>query len=247
LDAREQDSSSGEGLFSTTQWSIVLAAGDSRNPEADTALTALFETYWYPVYGRIRQTHFGVDDARDLTQGFFVHLLEKNALAVARPDRGRFRSFLRTTLRNYLINENEREGARKRGGGQKPLAMDFAEGEKRYGREPKHRQDPEKLFERQWARTVLSNALERLRSEFETSPERHRWHRLENVLTGEPTGQRYRDLAEELGMSESAVKVSVHRLRKRYGEVLRDEVARTVGDRADIDEEVRYLLTVVRS
>ena len=235
------------GLFSTTQWSLVLAAGDSQNPNAEQALTALLETYWYPVYARIRQSQHGIDDARDLTQGFFLHLLEKKALGAARPERGRFRSFLRTMLRNYVINESVRERARKRGGAQRVLQLDFAEGEERYGSESEYGQDPEKLFERRWAREVLGSALKRLRAEVEASPQRHRWHRLEEVLTDATGGQRYRDLAEELGMSESAVKVSVHRLRKRYGALLREEVARTVGDRADIDDEVRYLLSVVRS
>jgi len=139
---------SGGGLFATTQWSLVLAAGDSRSPDSHEALAALCESYWYPVYAWIRHLGNDADSARDLAQGFFAFLLEKNVLKVARPDRGRFRGFLKTSLRHFLSHEREREQARKRGGGQPALSLDFDTAESRYSLEPSHEQTPEVLFEK---------------------------------------------------------------------------------------------------
>ena len=242
-----KESGSTGGLFPTTHWSLVLAAGDSRNPTARQALATLCETYWSPVYVLIRCRGYDLDEARDLTQSFFLKILEHGSLKVASPDRGRFRAFLRTTLRNYLIDERLREGTQKRGGESPRLPLDLAETEASLAVELARDRDPEKAFEIRWARTLLSRALDRLRAELEQSADAGRWRRLEPLLTGDSHSGTYQEIARELEMTESAVKVAVHRLRKRYGEALRAEVAQTVSSKEEVDDEVRYLLAVVDS
>jgi RNA polymerase sigma-70 factor (ECF subfamily) len=234
-------------LFATTNWSLVVAAGSLDDPGARDALEVLCQRYWYPVYALVR--HFGhrPDRAEDLTQGFFLSLLERRSLQAADQDRGRFRSFLKTLLRNYLTNEHTRKNTRKRGGNARTLRVDFADAEARYGAEASPKGSPEATFERRWARAVLSRGLEKLRAELRDSPDAERWKRLEPFLTGNSGASTYRKVAAELGLSESAVKVAVHRLRKRYGKALRAEVAQTVSTPEDVDEEVRYLLIVVDS
>jgi len=235
------------GLFATTHWSLVVAAGDSQHPEARQALAALCETYWSPVYALVRCRGHDPDEARDLTQGFFLKVLDQKSFKVARPDRGRFRAFLRTILRNYLTDERLREEARKRGGDALRLRLDFAETEASLAVELAQRQDPEKAFEIRWAQTLLARALDRLRTELQRSADAERWKRLEPLLTGDAPSGTYKEIATDLEMTESAVKVAVHRLRKRYGEALRAEVAQTVSNPEEVDDEVRYLLTVVDS
>jgi len=237
----------GGGLFATTQWSLVLAAGDSRSPQSREALAALCETYWYPVYALIRHLGHDVDSARDSAQGFFAFLLEKQVLKVARPDRGRFRAFLKTSLRHYLGHERERARAQKRGSGQVPLSLDFDEAESRFRLEPAHEQTPEVLFEKRWARTLMTCALERLRQEAEGSSDRERIRRLEPFLTGPVVDGAYEEVANALGMTVAAVRAAVRRMRKRYGNYLRAEVARTVNVPGEVDEELRYLFSVIRS
>jgi RNA polymerase sigma-70 factor (ECF subfamily) len=234
-------------LFATTNWSLVVAAGEAGQPEARKALATLCELYWYPVYALVR--HFGntAERAEDLTQGFFLDLLERRSIQAAERDRGRFRSFLKVMVRHYLANEHTRQKARKRGGDTQLLSMDFAEAEARYESEKRTEDDPERTFERRWARTVLSRGLERLRAELQDSPDAARWTRLEHLLTGDPSAGRYQEVADELGLSLSGVKMAVRRLRKRYGQALRDEVAHTVADPQCVDDEVRYLLSVVLS
>ncbi len=220
-----------------------MAAGDTRQPEARQALATLCESYWTPVYALIRCQGHGEDQARDLTQGFFLKLLEQRSLKVASPDRGRFRAFLRIMLRNYLTDERLRGETRKRGGGVPHLHLDFAETEASLAVDLARVQDSERAFEVRWARTLLARALGRLRAELEQSADASRWKRLAPLLTGAADPGTYRQIAEDLEMSESAVGVAVHRLRKRYGEALRAEVAQTVSSREEVDDEVRYLLT----
>jgi len=233
-------------VFSTTHWNLVLAAGDSRNPEARQALAALCEIYWSPVYVLIRCRGHGLEEARDLTQSFFLRILERGSLKVASPERGRFRSFLRVTLRNYLNDERIREATQKKGGQSLRIPLDLTEAEASLAVDLVEDRDPEKAFEIRWARTLLSRALDRLRAELGQSADAVRWRRLEPLLTGQSRSG-YKAVARELGMTESAVKVAIHRLRKRYGEALRAEVAQTVSNEEQVDDEVRYLLTVVTS
>jgi RNA polymerase sigma-70 factor (ECF subfamily) len=235
------------GSFSTTQWSLILAAADSQRPDSGRALATLCESYWYPIYVHLRQLRHDPDTARDLTQGFFAHVLEKQIIKVADPERGRFRAFLKSSLRLYLANERHRARAKKRGGGKEPIAVDFADAEAHYRLEPIERYTPETMFERQWARSILRHALERLRKEAQGTSLADRLRYFEPYLTDSPSPLRYREVAKQLGMTESAVKVAINRVSRRYGEAIRAEVARTVHGRDEIDDEIRHLLAASRS
>ena len=228
--------------FDTTQWSLVIAASEGDSPEARAALETLCETYWYPLYVYVRRRGQNEDDARDLTQGFFARLLEKNWVADADPDRGKFRTFLLTALKHYMHDEWDRQRAQKRGGGKLPLSLDFDTAETGYKLEPPDDRTPEDVFDACWADTVMQRARERLRREMLEPGKEKRFERLEGFVTGEGADVPYREVAEELGMSESAVKVAVYRMRRRFGEILRAEVADTVWRPEDVEPEVRHLL-----
>jgi RNA polymerase sigma-70 factor (ECF subfamily) len=225
----------------------VLAAGKKGASGSRDALAALCERYWYPIYAQVRRMRYDPDTAQDLTQGFFAHLLETRALKVATPERGHFRAFLKVSLRHYLSNERNRVQAQKRGGGKPHVSLDLSDAEYRYRREPAHGETAEVQFEKSWARTILARALDRVRAEANSSPgARDRFRRLEPFLSGSsPTTGTYRRIAAELKMSESAVKVAVHRLRARFGEALRAEIAETLDDADKVDEEIRYLLSIL--
>jgi RNA polymerase sigma-70 factor (ECF subfamily) len=232
------------GAFATTHWSLVVAAGDREQPEAQDALAALCSAYWQPIYVFLRRRGVPEDRARDLTQGFFTILLEKNYIGDARRDRGRFRTFLLTALVHYVANETDRDRTAKRGGGQAPFPFDLTEVEKAYRLEPSHDETPERIFDRRWARTLLDAGLGRLRDEMAGSAGLKRFERLLPFLVGESdTG--YREAAAGMGMGESAVKVAVHRLRRRLRVILRDEVARTVGDPGQVDDELQHLFAAL--
>lgn len=230
--------------FSTTRWSLIVAAADSGHPDYRRALEDLCGSYWYPVYAFVRRRGRDRDEAEDLTQGFFAELLEKHTLKAADRERGRFRSFLLTALKFYLSKEQERTRAQKRGAGRSPIPLDADEAEKRYRLEPADRHTPETLFERRWALVVLERVLDRLRREVERSAHAERL-RLVECLTDEGSRGRYKQLGEELEMSEPAVKVAVHRLRQRFGELLREEVAQTVDGPKMVDDELRHLFAVI--
>jgi RNA polymerase sigma-70 factor (ECF subfamily) len=227
--------------FLTTHWSLILSASNASTPEASEALAALCEAYWYPVYAYIRKRGYDVDEARDLTQSFFTRLLEKNDLRAVDPARGRFRSFLLTAVRHFLSNQHDRQSARKRGGGQPVLTLEIAVGEERFIAEPSDQLDPEKIFERRWAMEVLERALRRLSTEYSRVGESRIFDALKSCLTDTGPDISYRSIAADLDMSEGAVGVAVHRLRRRFGVALRQEVAQTVAD-ADVDHEIRHLL-----
>ncbi|MCI0656875.1 MAG: sigma-70 family RNA polymerase sigma factor [Acidobacteria bacterium] len=232
------------GRFGTTQWSLVIAAADPGDPLALEALTALCRAYWQPIYVYLRRRGTDREEALDLTQGFFAKLLEKNYLADARRERGRFRTFLLTALNHYVANEWDRERAQKRGGGTPPISIDAPQAETMYHREPSHDDTPERLFDRRWARTLLDVGLKRLREETARREEVQRFERLLPLMSGEGE-EGYRDLAAELGVGESAIRVAVHRMRRRFRAILRDEVARTVGNRSSVDDELRHLFAVL--
>ncbi len=230
--------------FATTQWSLVLAAGDSQGPGFESALTDLCQRYWYPVYAYLRRRGINAEDARDLTQSFFCHLLEKRTLKAADRDRGRFRSFLLGTVKRFLADQRLREQALKRGGGAAAVAMDLEAAERKYELEVDSREDPDRQFTRRWALSLLDHTHQRLRKDLEDSPHPERSRRLAAYLT-DNEDRPYRELAGELEMTESAVKVAVHRLRRRFGRLLREEVARTLADAAQIDDEIRFLFTAI--
>ena len=227
------------GRVATTQWRLVLAAQGGPDPEASRALESLCQTYWQPLYAFIRHQGYSADEAGDLTQGFFAELLEKDFLPEVDPAKGRFRAFLLASLRHYLSHARDHERAIKRGGGTKTLSLDTVAGEAGYVLEPVD------VFERRWALTVLDRAAARLQQE---SGERDggRYNQLKQYLTSREPQVPYRETASALGISESAVKSAVFRQRRRLGECLRAEVAETVSTPAEVDEEVRHLLTVVQ-
>jgi RNA polymerase sigma-70 factor (ECF subfamily) len=232
------------GRFATTRWSVVLEAGRGSSPASREALAKLCETYWYPLYGYVRRWGHDADSAQDLTQEFFTRLLEKDYLRDVTPTRGRFRSFLLAALKHFLSNERDRANAAKRGGGHAPLPLEFETAEGHFRLEPADHLTPEIAFERQWALTVLDRTLRKLGSEHERGGKGALFARLKGTLTGEQSGS-YAQLAAELQMTEGAVKVAVHRLRRRFGELLREEIAETVADPGDVDDEIRYLFAVL--
>ena len=232
------------GRFATTHWSIVLAARDRDSPQAQDALASLCASYWYPLYAFIRRQGFTADQSQDLTQEFVARLLEKEFLGAVDREKGKFRSFLLAACKHFLANERDRERAQKRGGGRQGLSLDFNSADRRYGLEPVHTLTPERLFERRWALTLLDQVLARLRQESVEAGRQKVFDRLKVFLTGE-TGPAYRQVAKELGMSEGAVKVAVHRFRERYRELLREEIGRTVAATEDIDGEIRDLFAAL--
>jgi len=231
--------------FATTHWSVVVAAGAKESPHAREALTALCATYWYPLYAYARRLGHEAHQAQDLTQEFFTRFLEKDYLKALDPERGKFRTFLLVSFRHFLANEHDRANAQKRGGGPNTLSLDLDAAEWRTRLEPSHALTPEKLFERRWALTLLEQTLARLRAEFTTSGRGPLFDHLKGSLTGEKTGVRSQELADRLGMTTGAINVAVHRLRQRYRELLREEIARTVSNPEDIDGEIRDLFAAL--
>jgi RNA polymerase sigma-70 factor (ECF subfamily) len=230
----------------TTNWSMVLRAGAEDSVVAREALAALCEAYWYPVYAMARRWGHGAGDAEDMTQAYFARFLEKGWVRELSPEHGRFRSFLLVSVRNFLLNERDRERAQRRGGGRRPVELDGLDAEHRYSLEPVESSTPETLFERAWAESVLARALERLEAEVAETDGQARLEPLKAHLTGDGAATPYGDLARAWGVGEPAVRAAVHRLRKRFGRILRDEVAATVlDDPAEVGEELRHLLTVV--
>ena len=227
--------------FATTRWSLVLdARGDSHDSSA-RALAELCESYWYPLYAFVRRQGHRPEDAADLTQAYFAKLLEKGYLKDVRPEAGRFRSFLLASLKHFLCNEWDRQMAQKRGGHIRQISLDAAAAENRYSIEPVDHLTPEDLYEQRWALTVLERTLDRLAEETPES-KRFRFDRLRPFLIGDEAATPYREVAAELGMSESGIKVAVHRLRRRFGVILRQEIGQTVADSQEVDDEIRHLL-----
>ena len=225
---------------------MVVAAGGSDSPRSRQALATLCETYWYPVYAFVRRQGHTADEARDLEQGYFLQLLDKGYLKGLRPEAGRFRAFLLTSVKHFLSNARDRERAQKRGGGRSPISLDFDGAEGRYAFEPVDPAlTPDRLFERRWATTVLENAMAALREEFVRSGQTMRFESLKGHLTGEEAAISYREAAAGLGLSESAVGVAVHRLRQQFASALREVIAQTVANPAEIDDEIRCMLSAL--
>lgn len=220
----------------------MLAAGDRGAAGADEALASLCSLYWYPIFAFVRRRGHGADEAQDLTQGFFTRLIEKGDLGDADRSRGRFRSFLLTACLHFLSNERDREQALKRGGGRVPVSIDVAVAEGRYERALAHSETPERLYERQWSLALLEGVLDSLRAEYVAAENERLFDRLRGFLTADDTAGTHADAAGDLGMTAGAVKVAVHRLRRRYREALRQRVADTVASPDDVDDEIRHLL-----
>ena len=232
--------------FQTTRWSVVAAAGGGDLSAARAAIATLCETYWYPLYAYIRRRGANPDEARDLTQGFLLSLIERQDFERLRPERGRFRAFLLASLKHFLLNDAVRQRALKRGGGAEvlPLTLDDAEG--RYRFEPADLTTPETLYERRWAFTVVDRALTSLRQEWDATGRVAAFDALKPCLLGEAPGG-YQAVAVQLGTTEGAVKVAVHRLRRKFQGQLRREVAETVADPSEVIEEIRYLIRALKT
>ncbi len=229
--------------FTTTHWSVVLSAGRENSTQARDALEKLCCAYWYPLYAFVRRKGFDGTEAQDLTQEFFAQLLARKDLATVHPDKGKFRTFLLTALSHFLANEWERLRTQKRGGKRVFISLEEAAAENRYKSEPATDLTPEKMFERRWAIALLDQALARLRDEAESAGKRQLFDELKIFISGRAEAGDYADTAKRLAMTEVAVRVAVHRLRQRYRDSLRHEIAQTVGSREEVDEEIRHLFT----
>jgi len=233
--------------FTTTHWSVVLAAGRSDTAAAAEALEKLCRTYWYPVYAYLRRRGRGEQDAQDLTQGFFAHLLERRSIQGVEREKGKFRSFMLASLNYYVADERDRANAQKRGGGREIFSLDTQEAEQRYRLEPVDERSPEKIFERRWAMTLLDQVLAKLGQEFADAGKRELFERLQGFLV-EGTGDKtFAVLAQEVGMTEEAVKKAAQRMRRRYHQLFREEIAQTVASPYEVDEELRHLCAVLSS
>ena len=241
---RSLESATDPSQFTTTHWSVILEAAQPDSPGCTDAFARLYRDYWYPLYAYVRRRGRTAHEAEDLTQDFFVALLERERLRGLERGGGRFRSFLLKALQNFLANEWDRTSAQKRGGGIPLASLDEIEAESRYLAD-RSSDAPEVNFERHWAFTVIEHAMRSLETELRSTGKEHLLQRLRPHLQGDRNGRPYAEVAAELGVSESAVKMTVHRLRQRYGELLRDEIRRTVSSEEEIDEELRNLIQVV--
>lgn len=242
-DSRSADSPASRrpAQFATTRWSVVLRAGRKDAAGAGEALARLCQTYWYPLYAQVRRRGYNAHDAQDLTQGFFARLIEEGTIARAAPERGRFRSFVLTTLKHYLTDEWEKTQTLKRGGGHQMVSFDADEAEQRFHAEAADTLAPDKAFDRQWAVVLLGEVLAQLEREHREAGKSAQFVVLKQALTGTRSGQPYVELAAKLGVTEGAVKVAVHRLRRRYRELLEAEIAHTVASPEEAAAELNHL------
>ena len=235
--------SSDAGHFVTTHWSVVLAAGQDAALASRKALERLCLTYWTPLYFFARGQGFSVEDAEDLIQGFFMGVLEKDTLKKVEKDRGRFRSFLLSALRFHMANESRKARAAKRGSGQRVFSLDFETAENHYSHYLAENHTPEKLFERQWAKTVMAHALERLGRTYARTGKQSLFQSLRNVLVEVDSGFSYGETAAALNIKEGALRVALHRMRRRLADSVREEIAQTVAHADDIEDEIRNLFS----
>jgi len=234
-----------KAVFVTTRWSQVLAAGRSDSTHAASALATLCASYWYPLYAYVRRRGYGPEDAQDLTQEFFARLLEQRWLGQADRERGRFRTFLLSAMSHFLANEWDKASAKKRGGGVQIVPIQLDTAETRYGQEPADSFTPDQAYERRWAVTLLDRVLTHLQQEYVKEGKTELFESLKPSLLGEGEHQPYAELALRLGLSEGTLKVAVHRLRKRYRQLLRAEIANTVASPSEVEEEMHHLFKVL--
>ena len=230
--------------FTTTHWSVVLAAGQGESPYAAQALERLCRSYWYPLYAYVRRSGHRPEDAQDLTQEFFARLLAKHYLSAVHPERGKFRWFLLSAVKRFLINERERAFAAKRGGTSPHIPFDGQKAEERYRLDAADQRTPDKLFDRAWATNLIQTTYQRLEEEYALESKGKLFEGLRVFLSGDRADLTCAEAGAELGMTEGAVKVAVHRLRRRYRDLLREQVAQTVRTAADLEEELRNLRAV---
>ena len=231
--------------FTTTHWSVVLTAGQGGSPASEQALERLCRGYWYPLYAYTRRRGYDAHQAQDLVQEFFARFLARNYLHGLSAERGKFRSFLLASLNHFLANEWDRAKALKRGGGRNFISLDDEDAEERYGRDAATTLTPDRIFERRWALAVLEHALERLQEEFVGTGRQAQFERLKGFLEGEVARGDYDRAAAELKVSPGAVAMAVQRLRRRYRELVHDEIAQTVAAPGEIEEEMKHLIAVL--
>jgi len=234
-------------VFSTTHWSVVLSAGEENSSLAHEALSRLCTIYWYPLYAYVRRKGYNRDEAHDLTQEFFARLLARNYLRTLDRQKGKFRSFMLAAMEHFLAKEWRDARRLKRGGGASILSLDSDEADARYSIEPSYALTPERVYERRWATTLLEQAMKRLREEFISQNKQAFFDTLEPFLSGERAEMSYPETADKLDLTEGAVRVAVHRLRRRYGELVREEIAHTVSGPGEVDEDLRHLMAVLSS
>jgi RNA polymerase sigma-70 factor (ECF subfamily) len=234
----------GNAYFATTQWSMVVAAG-AVTPQAGAALTRLCQAYWVPLYSFLRRKGYQPSEAEDLVQGFFTRLIEKAVVAAADRNRGKFRSFLISSLQHYVADERDRQQAGKRGGKAQKLSLDFGAAEETYSLEPYSNLTPEKVFERRWALELINQVLAQLKKEYVEAGKAEAFRYLSPCLTRGSETVGYAEIGGKLGISADAAKMAASRLRRRYGELLRQTIADTVETPADIDDEIRYLFNAI--
>ena len=232
--------------FATTRWSLVVSAGRQSSADSQRALESLCEVYWYPLYVYVRRRVADVNEAQDLTQAFFAELLEKHYVGAATPDRGRFRAFLLTALKHYLSKQWEKDRAQKRGGGRLPISLDFQAANSSLSTEPASGLTPEQLYDRQWTIALLGHIMHRLRTEFEEEAKAQQFEELKGFVIGDHSGTTYAEAAERLHMSEAAARKAASRMRRRYRELLREEIAQTVSDPNEVEDEIRNLFTTLK-
>lgn len=232
--------------FATTQWSIVRAVNQVDSTLATSALQELCQIYWYPLYTYVRRQGHDAESAADLTQAFFADLLQREDLKKVDPTLGKFRSFLLTALKHFLSNQWDKATAQKRGGGTSPLSLDFGEADDRYRLEPSHALTPELIYQKQWAKTLLGRVQQELRGEFSERGKAHQFDTLQGFLAGKNNDSTLATAAGKLEMSEVAVKVAVHRMRQRFGELLRAMIEQTVSSPEEIDAEIQQLFEVLK-
>jgi RNA polymerase sigma-70 factor (ECF subfamily) len=241
LDSSNASRAAGPGVFATTHWSLVLAAADPQAPQAQAALATLCQNYWFPLYAYVRRQGRNPQDAQDLTQEFFARLLASHLVAAADRKRGRFRSFLLASFKHFLMHEWEKGQAHKRGGHCQIIPWEAQAGESRYTLEPADHATADKAFDRRWALVLLEKVVDRLRADYAAGGRAELFDRLKPALTGEKGLPPYAELARRMGLTEGALKVAVHRLRQRYGELLREEIAQTVASPDEIQDELHCL------
>lgn len=231
--------------FATTHWSVVLAAKDFAGAPAQAAMETLCRAYWYPLYAFVRRSGHSPEDAEDLTQAFFVHLLGHEFLRNVSPEKGRFRSYLLVSVKRFMADQWRRDHALKRGGAQPPLSLDQQDAESRYRLEPADLEDPEKLYERRWALTLLNRVLERMENEAVAAGKQTLFSQLQPFLIGDRDTRTYAEIAGAFGISEGAIKMQVLRMRERLRELFIEEITHTVASDDEAREEVRHLLSVL--
>lgn len=235
------------GIFPTTRWSMVLTAGNAHSLDAEAALARLCEVYWYPVYAHVRRLGNPPEQARDLAQGFFFEFLSKRWFQRADRDRGRFRAFICKALENFLHHEHERATALKRGGSREIVSWDLEMAEGRFASEPRDDEAPDRAYQRAWAQTLIDEVFLRLRAEFATGAKEAIFDRLRPHLWLDDDATPYAEIAREFNLTTVNVKVTVHRLRRRFGEILRAEIRDTVESESDVEDELAHLIQLLAS